>query len=99
MEIALENDAEDVQLLEDRIEIITAPENLSQVVSAFDQAGIAVELSQVTRIPQMTVNVDVETAKTVLKLLETLEEHDDVQSVSTNLNYEAASVVALLQNS
>jgi transcriptional/translational regulatory protein YebC/TACO1 len=47
----------------------------------------------------MTVNVDVETAKTVLKLLETLEEHDDVQSVSTNLNYEAASVVALLQNS
>lgn len=99
MEIALENDAEDVQLLEERIEIITAPENLSQVASAFDQAGIVVELSQVTRIPQLTVDVDGETAKTVLKLLETLEEHDDVQSVSTNLNYEAASVVALLQNS
>lgn len=99
MELALENDAQDVQILEDRIEIITAPENLSQVASALDQAGIAVELSQVTRIPQLTVDVDSDTAKTVLKLLETLEEHDDVQNVSTNLNYEAASVVALMQNS
>jgi YebC/PmpR family DNA-binding regulatory protein len=99
MEIALENDAEDIQVLEDRIEITTAPENLSTVSSALEVASIALDMAQVTRIPQMTVDVDQETAKTVLKLLETLEDHDDIQSVSTNLNYDSAVVVALLQAS
>lgn len=97
MEIALENDAEDVQVLEDRIEITTAPENLSQVSSALEAASIAMDMASVTRIPQMTVDVDEETAKTVLKLLETLEDHDDVQSVSTNLNYDSPVVAALMQ--
>lgn len=99
MEIALENDAEDVQVLEDRIEITTAPENLSQISSALEAASIALEMAQVTRIPQMTVDVDAETAKTVLKLLELLEDHDDVQAVSTNLNFESPAVIALTQNS
>ncbi|MBX3422936.1 MAG: YebC/PmpR family DNA-binding transcriptional regulator [Pirellulaceae bacterium] len=96
MEVAMENEAEDVQVLEDRIEIITAPENLSRLVSALEAAGQPIEVSQVTRIPQMTVDVDAETARTVLKLLETLDEHDDVQFVSTNLNYESEVVAALL---
>jgi YebC/PmpR family DNA-binding regulatory protein len=99
MEIALENDAEDVQVLDDRIEITTAPEKLSQVSSALEAASLAMEVAQVTRIPQMTVDVDAETAKTVLKLLELLEDHDDVQAVSTNLNFESAAVAALLQDS
>lgn len=97
MEIALENDAEDVQVLEDRIEITTSPENLSQVSSALEAASIAMDMASVTRIPQMTVDVDEETAKTVLKLLETLEDHDDVQAVSTNLNYDSPVVAALMQ--
>jgi len=97
IEIALENEAEDVQTLEDRIEIITSPDCLSKVTSALEQAGFAIELSQVTRIPQIQVDVDTETARTVLKLLETLEDHDDVQSVSSNLNFEAESVASLLQ--
>jgi YebC/PmpR family DNA-binding regulatory protein len=99
MEIALENDAEDVQVLDDRIEITTSPENLSQVSSALEAASIAMDVAQVTRIPQMSVDVDSETAKTVLKLLELLEDHDDIQAVSTNLNFESAAVAALLQNS
>jgi transcriptional/translational regulatory protein YebC/TACO1 len=57
------------------------------------------DMAQVTRIPQMTVDVDDETAKTVLKLLELLEDHDDVQTVSTNLNYSSPAVVALMENS
>lgn len=97
MEIALENDAEDVQVLEDRIEITTSPENLSQVSSALEAASIAMDMASVTRIPQMTVDVDEETAKTVLKLLETLEDHDDVQAVSTNLDYDSPVVAALMQ--
>ena len=99
MEVALENDAEDIQVLEDRIEITTAPENLAQVSSALETASIAMDMAQVTRIPQMTVDVDEETAKTVLKLLELLEDHDDVQAVSTNLNYDSPVIAALLQQS
>ena len=99
MEVALENDAEDIQVLDDRIEITTAPENLAQVSSALETASIAMDMAQVTRIPQMTVDVDEETAKTVLKLLELLEDHDDVQAVSTNLNYDSPVVAALLQQS
>ena len=98
MEIALENEAEDVQLLDDRIEIITTPDNLSRVSAALEEAGLSVEVSQVTRIPQLTVDVDDETAKTVINLLDALEDHDDVQSVSTNLNFQAESVVRLLHN-
>ncbi len=96
IEIALENQAEDVETLDDRIEIVTSPECLSPILSALEEAGIAIEVSQVTRIPQMKVEVDSETAATVLKLLEALDDHDDVQTVSTNLNYESETVVALL---
>ena len=97
MEIALENDAHDIESMEDRVEIYTAPEGLSQLAMAFEQAGIAMELNEVTRVPQTTVDVDADTAKTVLKLLETLEDHDDVQSVSTNLNFDHAPVAELLR--
>ncbi len=97
MEIALENEAEDVQVVEDRIEVISSPDCLSQVSTALEQAGIAMEVNQVTRIPQLRVDVNCENAKTVLKLLEALEDHDDVQSVSSNLNFEAESVASLLQ--
>jgi len=97
MEVALENEAQDVRTLDDRIEITTVPEGLSQVTTAFERAGIIVEVSQVTRIPQLTVNVDGDdVGKTVLKLLETLEDHDDVQSVSTNLNFEYPGIAQLL---
>jgi YebC/PmpR family DNA-binding regulatory protein len=96
IELALENDALDVETRGDRIEITTAPESLSQLASALEQAGIEMEVNEVVRVPQTTVDVDEETAKTVLKLLETLEDHDDVQSVSTNLNFEHPCVAQLL---
>lgn len=97
IEIAMENDAEDVQLLDDRIEIITSPDCISKVTAALEKAEIGIEVSQVARIPQMQVDVDVETAQTVLKLLEALEDHDDVQNVFSNLNFDSESVAPLLQ--
>lgn len=96
IELALENQALDVETRDARIEIITAPECLSQLVSAFEKAGVELEVNEVVRIPQTTVEVDQETAKTVLKLLEVLEDHDDVQAVSTNLNFESQCVAQLL---
>ena len=96
IELALDNNALDVETRDARIEITTAPECLTQLVTAFENAGIEMELNEVVRVPQTTVEVDEETARTVLKLLEVLEDHDDVQSVSTNLNFESPCVAQLL---
>ncbi len=54
------------------------------------------EINQVMRIPQLSVDVEGDCAKTVLKLLEVLEDHDDVQNVSTNLNFENTAIAELL---
>jgi YebC/PmpR family DNA-binding regulatory protein len=96
VEIALENQADDVETLPDRYEIWTSPENLSLLAAAFEQAEIPMEMNEVVRIPQTTVDVDEHQAERVLKLLEALEDHDDVQNLSSNLNFDAAAVSKLL---
>ncbi len=99
IELALENEALDVEASGDRIEITTSPECLTQLATALDEAGIPMEVNEVTRVPQNVVDVDAETARTVLKLLEALEDHDDVQVVSTNLNFQHEIVASLLADS
>ena len=96
MEIAMEHGASDVEADGDRIEVTTPPENFTEVVDALEAAGINLDVKQITRVAQNTVDVDLDTAKTVLKLLETLEDHDDVQTVSTNLNFDSEALAPLL---
>lgn len=96
IELAMENEALDVERHDDRIQITTAPECLSQVATALEQAGMELEVNEVVRIPQTTVDIDADSAQTVLKLLEALEDHDDVQAVSTNLNFQHPPVAQLL---
>lgn len=98
MEIAMEHGALDVETTGDQIEVTTPPENFTEVVDALEAAGLKLEVKQITRVAQNTVDVDIETAKTVLKLLETLEDHDDVQSVSTNLNFDSEALAPLLNS-
>lgn len=97
IEIAMEHEALDVDSSDELIEIFTAPENLSLLAAAFESAEISMQVNEVTRIPQTTVDVDSSTAESILKLLEALEDQDDVQSVSTNLNFSNAAVAALLE--
>lgn len=85
MELVLNLGAEDLQSHGETVEIVTLPENFTAVVDGLEEAGAVIEMKQIMRIPSNTVELDKETAKTVLKLLENLEDHDDVQSVSTNL--------------
>lgn len=96
IELALENNAQDVETVGDRLDIYSAPEDLSQVSSAIQSAEIPVEVSQVLRVPSTTVDLDSKDAQTALKLLEALEDHDDVQNVSTNLNFDSEAVRNLL---
>ncbi len=86
MELALEAGAEDVQLNNDKFELKCDPETYSDVAEALENAAIEPDLQQLTRIPSTTVDLDAATAKKVLRLMESLDDHDDVQSVSANLN-------------
>ena len=85
--VALEHGGEDVeQTDEGKFQVTCPPENYDALSEAFDSAELKPEISEVTRMPQMMVDIDVESARKVIRLLEALDEHDDVQNVSTNLN-------------
>ena len=87
LEIAIETGAEDTREYETQIEIITPPENFKEVKEALEQAGIKILSAKVTMVPKNTVPIsDPNTAQTLLKLLDTLEEHDDVQQVYANFD-------------
>jgi len=89
MELAINLGAEDIQVQSELTEIVTLPERFSEIADGLEAAGIAIEMKQIMRIPATTVELDAQTAKVVLQLLENLEGHDDVQSVSTNLKLTA----------
>ena len=86
-EIALENGAEDIETLDDgKFQVTSSPDAYQGLCEAFQTAELTAEVSEVSQIAQTTVDLDADTAKKVLRLLEALDDHDDIQSVSTNLN-------------
>src|SRR5687767_4796647 len=84
MELALEAGAEDVRNEGEVFEVITTPTSYLKVKEAIEAAKIAVEASEITQMPNSTVPIDAEKAQTLLKIVDLLEDHDDVQSVSHN---------------
>ena len=70
----------------DVFEITCDPEAYTDLDSALEEAEIELESKQLTRIPSNTVDLDVPTARKVLEMMESLDDHDDVQSVSSNFN-------------
>lgn len=86
MEIALEAGADDVRQAGDKFELTCAVDAYSAVSAALEEAGITPAAKEITRIPSNTVDLDAETARKVLKLMEALDDHDDVQNVSANFN-------------
>lgn len=86
MEVALDAGADDVKRSGQNFEVMCDPDQYSQVAEALEQAGVPVTAKEITRIPRNTVELDVEDARRVLKLLEALDDHDDVQNVSANFD-------------
>jgi YebC/PmpR family DNA-binding regulatory protein len=86
MELALDAGADDVRTDGDIYEVIAEPEAFTGVLAAIEAASIAPESTQFTRLPKDTVDITGEDARRVLKLMEALDDHDDVQSVSSNFN-------------
>ena len=96
MELAIEAGAEDVQPTEDGgFEVTTAPEDLAAVRDALDQAGIAYASAELTMIPATTVALSGKEAGQVLRLVERLEDHDDVQNVHANFDISADEMAAV----
>lgn len=85
MEAAIEAGADDVQVQEDgSFEIYTAWEDLGDVKDALESAGVKIANAEVTMIPSTTVELDAENAPKLLKLIDMLEDCDDVQNVYHN---------------
>jgi YebC/PmpR family DNA-binding regulatory protein len=84
---AAEGGAEDVDLDGSSFQITCAPEDLSAVRAAVEAAGFTVDSAELTMVPSTTVEVaDEGTAKQVLRLMDALEENDDVQEVYANFD-------------
>ena len=86
LELAMEAGADDVRTEGDKFEVLCDPENFATVQDALKAAEIATEVAEITRIPNDTVDLDADTARKVLKLMEALDDHDDVQKVAANFN-------------
>ncbi len=86
LELALEAGADDVKLVEDVFEVTCDPSNFSAVAAALEGKGLESERREIARIPTNTVDLDADAGRKVLKLMEKLDDHDDVQSVASNFN-------------
>ncbi len=86
MELALEAGAEDVEVSESDYRVVTAPENFAAVRGSLVEAGVAFENAEITMQPQNSINLDASTAKQTLRLIDALEENDDVQEVYANFD-------------
>ncbi len=84
MEIALDAGAEDVAESGGAWEVTCDPAHFIAVKSAIEDAGITPDSAEVTMVPANTVNCDEDTAAKVMRLVDALEDHDDVQKVYNN---------------
>jgi YebC/PmpR family DNA-binding regulatory protein len=84
METALEAGAEDVREDDDNYEVISAPEDFEEVNAAIENAGIPTVAAEVTMLPQSTTSLAEKEAEQMVRLIEMLEDCDDVQKVYTN---------------
>jgi YebC/PmpR family DNA-binding regulatory protein len=84
--VAADAGAEDVRAGEETFEVVTPPEAMKAVHESLETAGIPVESSELTQVPKTTVELDEADAKKVLRLIDELEELDDVQDVYANFD-------------
>jgi YebC/PmpR family DNA-binding regulatory protein len=91
----LEAGAEDVRVEEETFDVITTPEDLPAVRQAVDQANIGYTLAEVTMLPKNTVELQGKEAQQMMRLMEMLEDHDDVQNVYANFDIPESVMAAL----
>jgi YebC/PmpR family DNA-binding regulatory protein len=88
MEAAIEAGAEDVRTTEQNYEIMSDPEAFAAVKTQLEQKGIPVAVAEIDMIPTTEVPLDSRKGEQMMKLMEALEDHDDVQHVWANFDFE-----------
>ena len=86
MEVALEAGADDLQSEDEGFEIYTSPENFEQVRQALEKNNIPTVEAKLGQIPANFVKLDEGKAKSMMRLMEMLDDHEDVQNVWTNFD-------------
>ncbi len=94
--LALEAGAEDLEATEDAFLVQTAPEDLENVRAFIEDGGARVSLAETVMVPQSSVEVSGKEAEQTLKLMEALEEHDDVQKAYSNFDVSDEDMKAFL---
>jgi transcriptional/translational regulatory protein YebC/TACO1 len=95
-EKAIEAGAEDVDTSGEAFEITTDPTELHAVSEALQAAGVKAESATLTMLPKNTVKVEGKVAAAVLRLMELLEDHDDVQDVFANFDISEEAMAAAM---
>jgi YebC/PmpR family DNA-binding regulatory protein len=93
-EVVTDAGAEDLRDDEDNFEVITAPADFDSVLEAVKQAGVEPQVAEVEMVPKEYKKLESTEAKQMLKLMEALEDHDDVQKVSANFDISEADMAA-----
>lgn len=94
MEQVLESGAEDLSTQDDQFVITTAPSELHAVKQALELAGLVATQAEFAWIPLSTVKVEGETAEQLIKLLEAIEDLDDVQKLDANFDMDTSGISA-----
>jgi len=92
MSLAIDAGADDFESDESIYEIYTSPEAFEDVLNAIKKKGIETMTAEISMIPQTYVKVEGKTAQQVVKLMEALDEHDDVQHVYANFDIEESEL-------
>ena len=98
MELAIDAGADDMQTVDDHYEITTAVENFEAVRKALEEAGVPMDTAELTRIPQNTVSLDEKKGKALLKLMDILEDHDDIQKAYSNFDIPDDVMAAIIEH-
>ena len=87
---AIEAGALDVSVDDDVFEVLTEPSDLTAVRTALEDAGVEIESAEITQHPKTLVPIDEDTAGKLMKLIDALEDNDDVGDVHANFDIDAA---------
>jgi YebC/PmpR family DNA-binding regulatory protein len=95
MGIVLEAGCEDLKKTGDSFELTCDPTAFGQVKEALETNSLIPGMAEITQIPKTQVDVDVETGRKILRLMDALDDHEDVQNVHTNANFTEEMMAAM----
>ena len=98
LEIALEAGADDLKEIDGMYEITCAPGSFQDVRMALEKSDIICEVSELSRVPSNTVDLNAQSGRKMLRLLEFLDEHEDVQNVFANFNIPESAMAEMVSN-